>query len=234
MMDIQVGLSKETVRLRHAILLYESSRGLDAATYHDVSNTFCERWKIMPGRPLDINTVLAMFESLAKGKARPDQLRRVPEGVLAFSAKRLIFTIPAGRHVIHFKTGKELDRHDGKKVWLPRLVFDVADGMHVYAVKDTELTDKTPLYCGPFLNTAENGSVCLGSASRPPLEIDAAPKWAEFFFDTPFSHAGGSSMKYKGGAMKFWAALMSGEIQGERIYRHLRPAGKRLAELLTR
>ena len=44
MMDIQVGLSKETVRLRHAILLYESSRGLDAATYHDVSNTFCEKW----------------------------------------------------------------------------------------------------------------------------------------------------------------------------------------------
>lgn len=234
MMDIQVDLSKETIRLKHAILLYESSRNLEAATYHEVSNTFCEKWKIMPGRPLDINTVLAMFESLAMGKARPDQLRRVPEGVLAFSAKRLIFTIPAGRHAIHFKTGKELDRHDGKKVWLPRLVFDVDGGMHVYAVKTKELTDKTPLYCGPFLNTAENGSVCLGSAPRPPLEIDAVPKWAEFFFDTPFSHAGGSSVKYKGGAVKFWEALMNGEIQGEEIYQHLRPAGKRLAELLER
>lgn len=106
-MDIQVGLSKETVRLRHAILLYESSRGLDAATYHDVSNTFCEKWKIMPGRPLDINTVLAMFESLAKGKAaNPDQLRRVPEGVLAFSAKRLIFTIPSGAACDPFQDGK--------------------------------------------------------------------------------------------------------------------------------
>jgi PRTRC genetic system protein B len=136
-----------------------------------------------------------------------------PENLLYINSERngfIVWHTPAQTVNLFFKA--ELGLRDGRAN-IPALVWKATrHGLSVWALKSEGRPDAgTPLFCAPFLNVYDSGSVCMGS-----VRVDV-PKncsvsqftqlWEHYFFDSSFSHTIAGSDKLIG----VWRSLIGTE-----------------------
>ena len=133
-----------------------------------------------------------------------------PQNLLYINSERngfIVWYTPSQNVNLFFKA--ELGLRDGRAN-IPALVWKAnRHGLSVWAVKAEGRPDAgTTLFCAPFLNVYDSGSVCMGS-----VRIDV-PKncsvsqftqlWEHYFFDSSFSHTIAGSDKLIG----IWRSLI--------------------------
>jgi PRTRC genetic system protein B len=197
--DINTCSSGIAFQLKRAILLYEKYSEV-IATVHDVKDK-----QIQPGTPIDKEKLTEIINSLSN-QVKPRDLQIVPENLIAWGEKSMMWFAPSRVSEIYFKTGnKALDKLSGTKVRYPGIVFFVkGQRMTAYAVYGNARPGvKNKLYQMPFYNCSGDGWVCLPSGRRPKPEPDKIEKWETLFFKSNFSHSGTGAI-VRGGHNKFW------------------------------
>lgn len=203
--------NSQHVRLEYAILLYQASSGIGAATLNPVKCDRYGKFRIEPGTALDVEKMREIALTMCAGGKVNRSLTLFPPGLLAHGARRLIFFAPAIRRNIFFKVVDWGGKIRKKVIDWPPLVFDVSGrSLTVYALRTNERpVAETPLCIAPFPNVfGGSGTVCM--PSLPPdlgCDPDQAGRWMDLFYDSPFSHAGGETVR-QGGVMEFWHGVL--------------------------
>ncbi|RZM23866.1 MAG: PRTRC system protein B [Pedobacter sp.] len=141
----------------------------------------------------------------------------------------IVWYTPARSVNLFFKA--ELGLADGSAN-IPALVWKATrQGLWIWAVKEQGRPDgQSQLFCAPFLNVYDSGSVCMGS-----VRVDV-PKncsvsqfkqlWEHYFFDSSFSHTIAGSDKLIG----VWGSLIGTDEPFPTS--QLKKANKKLIDIL--
>jgi PRTRC genetic system protein B len=108
------------------------------------------------------------------------------------------WTVPAKRRPIYFD--KDMKITDGYYPY-PNMLFVVRDEeLNVYIYKD-ELKPGSKVYRPPFLNTFDEGNICLGTTNTKSIKKaknfqEFMTAWENVFFNSKFSSGAGGSLKF--------------------------------------
>lgn len=207
---------------KQAILLYSgqspgsySSSGTTVmATLHDIRNVGTQarpRIEILPGPPITKEALLSVLSSLGDKHALSADF--IPENLLSYSARHLLWWVPAQRRNVFFACN-ELGRRNAM-VPHPSLVFLVMGASYwVFAMKDSKRPSvDTELFHAPYFNVGDTGCICMGSAPRPSqLTPDSIKEMEDAFFNSSFTHINGTKKKvdHPRGEYAFWKDMLDG------------------------
>lgn len=220
-MQVTVQDGAEKAILSHAVLLYtandqySSNRKTVFATVHDVADCGTKKKpnvQIMPGAPITKEGLISALGSLSDEYLC--DLNLLPEHLLGFSPKHMIWWRPAGKARVFFRT-KELGNKSAV-VPHPALLFAVIGGQwSVHALKDSvRPTMDTPLFHAPYFNVYDHGNICVGSAAIPDrLSPSTIATWEQAFFESEFTHVNGQIKKiaHPRGEYAFWKEMLEGK-----------------------
>lgn len=205
--------SSTEVALKQAILLYGDHRSMSYATLHDVrlseSNAAPE---IAAGIPLQHATLSAIARNLLQSAGRNTQTRGVlPECVLSCGFDHLVWYVRPQTRAMFFDCAEGIGKRSGKASQ-PALIFAISgSGWRIYAIKTRgRPSERTPLYCAPYMNVWENGTICTGSTPLPDESVASATRlWTDAFFASNFSHPNHwNTVKFQGGCHAFWKHML--------------------------
>lgn len=100
---------------------------------------------------------------------------------------------------------------------VPSLIWRATKtSLWLYAVRDAEVNEGTPLFNAPFFNIYDDGKVCMGNVSIEvrndcPLE-DFMLQWQDSFFNSYFSHLLQGFNPIKGNIVQLWKKLVNENI----------------------
>lgn len=220
--DVNIGSSVE-LELRHAILIYGRRghhEGPSAyATLHDVQ-ILDGKPQIAAGTSITRDNAVRTFRDLTSSS---DDLTYIPERLIARNMSITCWYRPSRPAPMWFERKlDDLATLSGRHFHQPGLIFFATDaGLTVRAFIGVERpTPNTELFLAPYLNTAANGIVCLGSATRP-TETGAAAidGWERSFFESRFSHphAGKTRLtRIRGGIAAHWKGNLAAKTKGHR------------------
>jgi PRTRC genetic system protein B len=133
-----------------------------------------------------------------------------PENLLYVNSERNGFVVwhtPAKAVNLFFKA--ELGLADGMAN-IPPLIWKASrQHLYVWAVKEQDRPDgQSTLFCAPFLNVYDSGSVCMGNV-RVDVPKNCSVKqytelWEHYFFNSSFSHTIAGSDKL----IDLWRSLL--------------------------
>lgn len=199
--------SDETLQLKTAILLYESSRGSVYATTHavDVDVEKPSRSVIGAGVPLTRASLTKFAQAIDAATAYAGF---VPENLLYTAPNMMAWWAPAVTRKAWFKGDQGgIGDHDGV-VAHPALVFVAQpNSWHVFALLDSARPSlTTPLYHSPHFNVSSDGRICVGNIKMPPApSSDAIGQYEDAFYRSHFTHPSHTgAVKYRGGMSGLW------------------------------
>jgi PRTRC genetic system protein B len=175
---------------KKALIVYERR------TEHYVEVHQIENGNFLEGRPLTIKE-LSEFKQMAEAKNSELKKECYPfRHILGFSVDflnaELIWIYPAGEVLLHYES--KLPGFKTGRYFIPNLVFKYdSDGVSVFAIKTEDILSlgpNTELYLAPFLNTSDDGDVCMGSAEvkKGKNLTETIRNVERAFFDSEFTH----------------------------------------------
>lgn len=183
-----------------AILFYGSS----FASVHDIQDN-----QLGAGRALGTNALRDALEALHGAS-----LEWLPEGVLAYGGKRLVWFEPPQARALFFDTPDEaLNALSGMVFALPGLVFTAGErSLNVWAYRGGGRPARDEATCvAPFFNTSR-GAVCLGSMRRPEtFDANCGEAWSSSYFAAAFTHQTqpGALSSFPGSPSELWLEARS-------------------------
>jgi PRTRC genetic system protein B len=225
-MNFSIVTDDTNVFLSDAILIYKKVNGSrysnsqDQAVYaslhsvNDVGTPAKPNVQIMAGTPLTQNALIELMGSISD--TYTDNMELLPENVLSFSPRHLIWWMPAGNKSIFFRN-KEIGTRSANTP-TPSLLFIISGGQwYIFALKDNTRPNKdTILYHAPYFNVYDGGLICVGTAAIPKtLSTTKIPEWENAFFNSEFTHTNGNLRKvnYPDGEYSFWKKMLDGDYK---------------------
>jgi PRTRC genetic system protein B len=139
----------------------------------------------------------AFLRTLAGALGTEIPLEFLPETILYRTSELLAWWVPAQRRTMFYAEHlKQLQPASGKLAPHPALVFVASRSrLWVRALKRSQRpTQDTRLQVAPYMNTYENGGVCLGSMPIPrSAGLAATAQWVDAFFNSSFTHLAGAA-----------------------------------------
>ncbi|NJK46222.1 MAG: hypothetical protein HC933_19945 [Pleurocapsa sp. SU_196_0] len=178
-----------------AILFYGSS----FASVHDITDN-----ALGAGRPLGTTALREALEALNGAS-----LEWLPENVLAFGGKRVVWYEPAQPRALFFDTADEaLNALSGQVFPMPGLIFEATQcSLKVWSYRGNHRpTRDEGVFVAPFFNTSR-GVVCLGSMQRPAkFDANCGDAWSSSYFAAAFTHQTqpGSLSSFPGSPSELW------------------------------
>lgn len=248
-MNFSITTDDAKVYLSDAILIYKKvgrgkyhQSGEEAvyATLHDVSDVGTPtkpNVQIMAGTPLTQNSLIDLMGSISDKYT--DNVELLPENVLSFSPRHLIWWMPSNNKSVFFMN-KELGTRSANTP-TPALLFIISAGKwYIFALKDNVRPNKdTILHHAPYFNVYDSGLICVGTASIPTtLSTTTIPEWECAFFNSEFTHANGNIRKvsYPDGEYSFWKKMLDGDYKtfpNELLVEANLTLGKAMASILN-
>lgn len=228
--------SEGVLELTRAVLLYrDRASGATHATIHKIEHTATGP-TILPGVAARLRSSRALARALQIG----DEPRFIPQELLFRDERVTIWWAPPARRRVMFRCAALGVPEWVEEVPHPGLVFAAIQGSDwkVWAVDcATRPTPDTPLYRAPYFNVWKAGRICVGNVVLPcgdPAEQIAA--WNRAFFDSWFTHPNDPKglVKYRGGPVAFWRAMLKRRFRHEFPVRVLVPLNETLSNLLPR
>lgn len=206
--------------ITHALLLYGGKDSLYSsmlsakyATLHRVNIASSGEKTVHAGEPLDHCNLMTFAAALA-GHARIG-FGLLPPEVLSVGINHVMWWLPPSRRSVFFTTHDEIIGERSGVTPQPGLVFLThSRRLWVYAVAGTERPgNDTLLHHAPYLNVWVSGEVCVGNTPLPGASIvSTIHAWEDGFFGSNFSHTNHDKVvKYRGGALRLWKALLDGK-----------------------
>ncbi|WP_157384680.1 PRTRC system protein B [Thauera sp. 27] len=214
-MSVTMNLSEQPYRAQHAVLLYGQHRP-SYVSVHEVAEQHDGSLRIGVGTPATMSGLRELFDQLDPSrKVRPVFFEA---NVLSQGPGWLVWWMkPQTRRVWFDGSGF---KDESAEVPHPGLVFAVsALGWQVFAVGGKgRPRPGTKLYQVPYFNVWEGGRICTGTARTPEGAKAQEPKaWEDAFFLSRFSHPNiheaNKLVKYRGGPVKFWKAMLKGKFK---------------------
>lgn len=182
-----------------AVVVYKKDNEYYLET-HDILHNGTEfAW--CEGKPFAKEQLGQLATVLGDQTFEPMQVRGLfPQNVLyfqqTFTGINLIWYLPPAKRQLYFK-GLKLA---STTYHMPGLIFAVKNkSLYVYALKGKKRPDvKTKIFKGPFHNTSNDGSVCLGTAGdakQKKFLQDEMARWEKRFFNSNFTHGSGNMAK---------------------------------------
>lgn len=202
-----------TVRLKHALLVYEDEQTA-FVTAHPVS-IIKGRPQIGPGVPASRGALADLAGKLAAATVLSGFL---PPQLLYLGPRAIAWWRPAAPATMFFncegKQYAEIGERSGKTPQ-PALVFAVSgERWYVHAVRGSERPFAgTRLHRAPYFNVWKSGEICTGNVKLPDrLDPEVLGDFESAFFGSNFTHANDPKglTRYKGGAIRLWRDLLAG------------------------
>ena len=218
-MTFSVADDSEESRLSQAILLYQGRGGASFATVHPIVNDANNGATIGAGIPFDEKALKRLASDLASSLRIKSGI--LPSNVLSIGDDHIMWWSPPSRRTYFFNTRQDdtsinVGKRSGEAL-TPSLIFVVCrDRMSVFAVKGNQRPDAdTPIFHAPLMNVYEDGTLCMGSMSRPNSTLaESISQWENGFWDSAFSHPNyAKSVNYKGGLHAFSTDLLDGRFR---------------------
>lgn len=211
-MHVTVQTEGAPLRAHHAVLLYgEGNRSY--CSIHAVGEDANGALRIEPGQAATHGALTSLFEAL--DPARRDRPRLIAENILSRGANWLVWWARPQRRRVWFAGDSIGDRC--AEVPHPGLVFAVfGSAWYVFAVKGTiRPSEDSQLYQAPYFNVWHPGKICVGNSALPVGDARHKPEeWERVFFESRFTHPNAHPLvKYSGGEVKFWQAMLAGSYQ---------------------
>lgn len=211
---VTINLDEQPYRAQHAVLLY-GQHNPSYASVHDVSEQMDGTLRIEAGQPATVSGLRELFEALDPArKVRPTFFE---PNILSQGPVWLVWWMKPVMRRVWFD-GKGFD-DESAEVPHPGLVFAVGPrGWQVFALKGKgRPRPGSKLYQAPYFNVWASGLICVGSANTPGGQDAKQPKaWEDAFFLSRFSHPNihepNQLVKFKGGPIKFWKAMLRGKF----------------------
>lgn len=210
---IRVHSEETPFRALNAILLYGQHQP-SYASIHDVRVDPDGGLSIEAGTSASVDGLKKLFETL--DPSRVSHPTFLDPRLLSQGPSWSVWWVRPQTRRVWFK-GSDF-RKTSAEVPHPGLVFAVSPcGWYVFAVAGkTRPRPTTKLYQAPYLNIYEDGKICEGSMQRPdeaaPDDLDA---WGACFFNSYFTHPNihqpNRLVKYRGGPIRFWNAMLAGK-----------------------
>ena len=218
-MSFNVADESDESRLSQAILLYKNRRGASFATVHPIVKDENDGASIGAGCPFDEKALKRLASDLASSLRIKSGI--LPSNVLSVGGDHIMWWSPPSRRTYFFNTRQDATGHNvGNRcgeALTPSLIFVVYRGsMSVFAVKGKTRPDAdTPIFHAPLMNVYEDGTLCMGSMSKPNSTLaESISKWEQGFWDSAFSHPNyAKSVNYKGGLHAFSTDLLDGKFR---------------------
>ena len=210
----QILVDNPTYSCKHAIMLYSGDNGSGIALVHNVSTNSNSQAVIGEGH-LAASPEIA--DLLRKLLGQGDQMRYVPNNVLAFDRDAVVWYVPPVKRSLYFALDSG-EKFSGD-CWQPGLVFAVIKRTwYVYAVA-TDPTKPRPtphsqLYHAPYMNVWTSGEICVGNVTLPRgsnFDETMLKAWEDAFFQSWFTHLNDQEQPRirKGKFLTFWKKRMS-------------------------
>lgn len=198
--------SEPTYRPVAAIIIHK------AAGHEDIDSTFqyyCEYSEIVKGvansyKPLRVADLTKLYIALKhmQTEERPVIGGRIPSQLLYHNqaSYAYVWTVPGQKRKAFFS--KEVKGIKEGIIKYPNMLFVVEDeNLYVYIYKDEVITAKTKFIRAPFMNTYDDGNICLGNINlqytrRAKTYEDYLQAWEDVFFKSKFSQGAGGSLKF--------------------------------------
>lgn len=216
---------------KSALVIYESNA-------HS-SNTYVEHFDMDPygnpinARPLSVREANRLALSLTTDDEQSFlQVNGVlPSNILHMGCKgnesRVLWYTKEQKRQIFFSVASGVS---SGKAYVPSMIWSASkDSLSVFAMKGNRRPkESTVLYHAPFLNTYENGRVCMGTVnvnfqgSGSVQEFTQA--WEDYYFNSYFSHQIGGQRGRNGDVKSLWKRLLeTGEkFPNELLYKNNR------------
>lgn len=157
------------------------------------------------GFVLDAGRVMGTQErdslvSMLEGRRDDRRRRYLPPNVLVAQTDFLCWYRPAGMASLGFSSGQV-------EAMVPPLVFFVDNGdLRVAALKSDNRPDRQDMvFHSGFPNVGSDGRWCSGNNRVPEFPtIDDIPRTERMFFESRFTHGGGSFLSGVKDVMEFW------------------------------
>lgn len=176
-------------------------------SYHDgvvVYHNFDPKKNILgAGKPLTLTAMQRIFKSINKMDLDVSYGFKgiIPKNVISFTTdeKKIVWVCRAGQKELFFKeeTGIESGTYP-----IPDLLFKLhGDSLKVFALREFPEDENSALYHAPFMNTYDDGTICMGSAKikKKFSNYDEIMLSAEdAFFGSFFTHISGNLKRVKG------------------------------------
>lgn len=214
-----------TFGLHHAILIYGDMHTINGgdpseyATLHRVERHRRGGPFLAAGSPITAGGCSAFVRSLTDRASFDGWLT---PAMLYTSPRVTAWWRPPGRERVWFRTtdapeGDQVKVDIGERSAItphPGLVFALAGGQwHVYAVTGADRPQPgTRLHVAPYFNVWNDGHICEGNVQRPKrVTPETIAAFERAFFGSRFTHPNTDKLvNFKGGAGKFWTALLDG------------------------
>ncbi|GHG09883.1 hypothetical protein GCM10017783_22980 [Deinococcus piscis] len=171
------------------------------------------------------------FTELAQ-HARSSSLMFLPNEVLGFSTREMIWWEPAKKRALFFHESSSVQIQE--PIPLPALLFRVTatGAMSIYALaEDTRPDLDTALYHAPVMNVFNDQQVCLGSTELPEhLDPRLTAEYSEAYFRSAFTHGRPQLLTGQPYAEVLHEAVDRGHFPTD----YLKPAHQTLAGLFRR
>jgi PRTRC genetic system protein B len=215
----------KTFGLDRAILIYSDQHSMNGgnprnfAMLHEIERNRIGGAHLAAGTPISASGCKAFVRSLTDLASFDGWLTPT---MLYTSPRVTAWWRPPCRERVWFRT---TDAPEGDQVKVdigersavtphPGLVFALAGGeWHVYAVTGADRPQQqTQLHVAPYFNVWEDGHICEGNVKRPAkVTPETIAAFERAFFGSRFTHPNtGRLVNFKGGAGKFWTALLDG------------------------
>ena len=166
--------------LAGAVIVYEKGERY-LAIWHDSNGN-----QLVPeGRPMDLAEVCRLTRYEAEAGI-PDLL---PEGLLSFGERSLIWRKKSHRGAIHLKTkDKKLNAQSGKEIQWPELLFAAHSDGTLRCYIPYGSGRETELYLAPFYNCWNSGRICLAAGKKAGIGVSDMEANEKLFFESFFTH----------------------------------------------
>lgn len=187
----EVAPNHSTYRLSHVLCLYAGAQNIELSMHHPVDL----KGLLGPGKPVNpVEFARAIYR--LKNDEMIEKLELVGEYILAENRDAVLWWRPAAMTPMWFKTATpepRLTALNGVPLPQPPLVFLASkrqQGLSVWALAlDERPVAETPLFHAPYMNTSDDGNVCLGALRGGAIaKKDGPADWERYFFDSNFSH----------------------------------------------
>mgnify|MGYP000959194320 CR=1 FL=1 len=213
-MTVSINLDEAPYRAMHAVLLYGQRRP-SYASVHNVEVDASGGLTIEAGVPATVAGLRTLFDRL--DPSRMVKPTFCEQNILSQGPGWLVWWMKPQTRRVWFSNAQI--KTETAEVPHPGLVFAVTGrSWRVFAVKGrTRPRPGTMLFQAHYWNVWKGGAICVGSAQVPTAGIRAEPaEWEKCFFDSSFTHANvhgpNELVKYRGGSVKFWQAMLKGKF----------------------
>jgi len=201
-----------------ALLIYQKSQNNMKNDYYIESFDIDEQGSPFNAHPLSVNEAGKLAKSLQANEKKPQGFLN-PKGLLP---KNLLFlkSTADGYAVWHTPPQKvkllftpSLAIQSGE-AGLPALIWRAGkNSLQIFAVRESDFFEDTPLCHAPFFNVYEDGRVCMGNVQiRIPKDCGLEQfieLWQDYFFNSYFSHLFEKHQPVKGNIVQLWQNLVA-------------------------